>query len=177
MLAYLFVIFALVIRLLPRSIMHFTPLGASLLFFGANRSRKEMAIPVALFAAADLYLTLVRYGLHLTWEVLFSIAWYAGALLIGSLLREKKSAPRLVASSLSASISFFLLSNFGVWVSGLLYPMTFAGLATCYLAAIPFFRNTMFSDLIFTAVFFGVAAAITAMSKTAEERGGGIAAA
>jgi hypothetical protein len=180
MLAYFFLIFSVLFRVVPHAF-HFTPVGATLLFFGANRPRKELAIPIALFAGCDFYLTFVRYGFPASKEqfisLAFTFAWYAVALLIGSLLREKKDVLRLAAGSLSASITFFVVSNFGVWVSGLLYPLTLGGLVKCYLMAIPFFRNTMLSDLFFTALLFGIPMAIAAFNKSASEHGGGIAAA
>jgi hypothetical protein len=46
-----------------------------------------------------------------------------------------------------ASLTFFILSNLGSWYFW--YPHTLTGLAACYIAAIPFYRNTLFSDLIF----------------------------
>ena len=50
---------------------------------------------------------------------------------------------------------FFLISNFGVWISGNLYPLTFEGLISCYAAAIPFFRSTLASNLLFSYILFG----------------------
>jgi len=47
------------------------------------------------------------------------------------------------------------VSNFGVWVSGIMYPKDLSGLAACYVAGIPFFQNTIFGDLFYSAVLFG----------------------
>lgn len=176
MLAYLFVIFAVIFRLLPHTF-HFTPVGASLLYFGARRSRKELFIPVVLMAASDVYLTIFHYGYRFTADNLITFAWYAGAVLIGSLLRENRSAVRVVGASLAASLSFFAVSNFAVWAFYALYPHTLAGLAACYVAAIPFFRNTLASDLIFSAVFFGTPALAAAMYRRLAISGGSEAAA
>ena len=49
----------------------------------------------------------------------------------------------------------FIVTNFGVWALGSLYPKTMEGLITCYLAAVPFFRNTLIGDAFYTAVLFG----------------------
>ena len=54
-----------------------------------------------------------------------------------------------------ASLSFFAISNFAVWALWNMYPKTLAGLAECYTMAIPFFRNTAVSDLLFAGAFFG----------------------
>ncbi len=42
-----------------------------------------------------------------------------------------------------------------MWALGALYPKTLAGLEACFVAAIPFFRNTLVGDLFYTAVLFG----------------------
>lgn len=57
---------------------------------------------------------------------------------------------RIFGAFLSATI-FFLISNFGVWVSGS-YGYNFSGFLNCYLLAIPFFTNTIISTLIFSVV-------------------------
>ena len=48
-----------------------------------------------------------------------------------------------------------MLTNFGVWLIGGLYPRAWAGLVDCFVAAIPFFRNTLMSDLLYSALLFG----------------------
>ncbi len=63
--------------------------------------------------------------------------------------------PVLLTASLSASTIFFLISNFGVWMSGTMYPKTIAGLGACYTAALPYFFNTLVGDLFFVGVLFG----------------------
>jgi len=50
---------------------------------------------------------------------------------------------------------FFVVTNFGTWAVSGMYPMTLAGLAACYLAAIPFFQNTVVGDLFYSGVLFG----------------------
>ncbi len=54
-----------------------------------------------------------------------------------------------------ASVLFFIITNFGAWLVGNLYPKTLAGLVSCYVAAIPFFRNTLLGDAVYTLVLFG----------------------
>ena len=57
-----------------------------------------------------------------------------------------------------SSILFFIVTNFGVWLTGggWFYPKTWQGLIECYTLAIPFFRNTVAGDLVYTAVLFGL---------------------
>ena len=58
------------------------------------------------------------------------------------------------AGSVAASTAFFLISNFGVWISGW-YSLTLGGLAACYVNAIPFYGYTLVGDLAFTGILFG----------------------
>src|ERR1019366_10675544 len=74
---------------------------------------------------------------------------------IGLWLQKRRSAIHIAGEALASSVLFFLLTNFGVWAFESLYPKTLEGLIACYVAAIPFFQNTLQSDLFFTAVLFG----------------------
>ena len=47
---------------------------------------------------------------------------------------------------------FFVVTNTACWA--LWYPRTLAGLVTCYVAAIPFFKNTVLGDSLYTAGLF-----------------------
>jgi hypothetical protein len=157
MLAYLFLAFAMAVHLrflpLPYS---FAPVTAALLYFGARRPRGEMWIPVAALAASGVYLSRSVYGYPLSADLVVTWAWYAGMVLLGGLLTRKATPLRIGATSLAASLSFFLVSNFAVWAVWNMYPKTAGGLAACYVAGLPFFRNAVVSDLFFVAVFFGI---------------------
>lgn len=157
MLAYLFLVFAVAVhlRVLPFPF-SFAPVTAALLFFGARMPRRQMWIPVAALAASGVYLSRVTYGYPLTADLLVTWAWYAGIVLLGGLLAKNASALRVGAVALTASVSFFLISNFAVWAVWNMYPKTASGLAMCYVAALPFLRNAVVSDLFFTAAFFGI---------------------
>ena len=58
--------------------------------------------------------------------------------------------------SLAASTVFFVITNFGVWAVGGLYPRTVLGLTECFVAALPFFGNQMAGDILFTGVLFAL---------------------
>jgi hypothetical protein len=158
MLAYFFVLLAVAAHLrffaLPFS---FMPVAASLLYFGARMPRRQMWIPVVLLVTSDVYLTRVTYAYPLTLDHLVTWAWYAAILLLGSVLAKGFSVVRIGAASLTASVSFFLISNFAVWMVWRdMYPKTVNGLMACYVAGLPFFRTAVASDLLFTAAFFGI---------------------
>jgi hypothetical protein len=157
MLAYLFLAFAVAVhaRFLPLPF-SFAPVTAALLYFGARRPRHEMWVPVAALAAAGMYLSRSYYGYAISTDLLVTWAWYAGMVLMGGMLAKTASALRVGAASLAGSVSFFLLSNFAVWAVWSMYPKSASGLAMCYVAGLPFFRNAVISDLFFAGVFFGI---------------------
>lgn len=164
MLPYLFVLLAIAVRFLPFAgpinvlphAWHFTPLAASLLFFGARGSRRQMWVPVALLVATDVVLTRVIYAYPISWDHLVTWAWYAAILWLGTNLREKARFWRVVGAAATSSVSFFLISNFAVWAAWpAMYPRTLSGLMMSYAAGIPFFRGTAASDLFFSGAFFG----------------------
>lgn len=170
--AFFWVIAAVLSRILPHPWLNFTAVGAGLLYFGAKRSLGWIAVPVLALAATDYYLTVFAYNypFHVG-AYLVTWAWYAAVVVLGYLLlREKITVARVGTGAVLAPTSFFVVSNYAVWVSSPLYPHTFAGLMTCYAAGLPFYRN----DVISTAVFCGVAFGVPALARRmAEARGTG----
>jgi hypothetical protein len=172
-LAYIFVLLAVAVRFLPFAgplnvlphAWHFTPLAASLLFFGARGARRQMWIPLLLLAATDVVLTKYIYAFTFSWDQLVTWAWYAAILWLGTGLREKTTFWRVVGAALVSSFSFFLISNFAVWAAWPgMYPRSFSGLMMSYTAALPFFRGTIESDLFFSLAFFATPVFIHALS-------------
>jgi hypothetical protein len=77
-------------------------------------------------------------------------------------LRRTESPLKIGAATLSASLLFFLISNFGSWLGqSLPYGYSFAGLVDCYTAAIPFYRGTLVGDLVFAGGLFAAHAALS----------------
>jgi hypothetical protein len=163
MLAYLFLLFAVAIRFLPHPF-QFTPVAAALLFFGARGSRKQIWIPFALLALSDLVLNRYVYQYSFGADQVVIWVWYAAILWMGTRLRDHQKPLPVIGAALASSISFFLISNFMVWVTGTMYPMNWAGLLTCYDAAVPFFRHTVEGDLLFTAAMFMTPVVIRALA-------------
>jgi hypothetical protein len=153
MLAYLFVLLAVAVRLLPHPFT-FTPVAASLLFFGARGPKRQLWIPLALMVALDLYLTKVHYAYPFTWDHYVTFVWYAAILWLGTGLRRKAGPVRVIAAALASSVSFFLVSNFAFWTTGIMYPRTWEGLTTCFTLAVPYFRQGIEGDLLFTTAMF-----------------------
>jgi hypothetical protein len=168
MLAFIFVIAVIAMRFLLAPLA-FAPVAAALLFFGARGPRQYAWIPLVLLAGSDVVLTKWTYGYSMTADHLVTWAWYAAMILLGALLRRNAKPLRVIGASLCASVSFFLLSNFAVWLVWSMYPKTLGGLATSYLLALPFFRNQAASDLFFTAVMFGIGALVASREQSAED--------
>jgi hypothetical protein len=157
--AYLLIVAAVLSRLIPHSDwLGFTAVGGSLLYFGARRRWQEMLAPVALFALVDYYLTtrVYAYDFHLS-GYLLTWAWYAMAIALGRiLLADRVTFSRGIAASLLGPTSFFLASNFAVWVASPgMYTPDLKGLATCYVAGLPFYTRDLISTGLVVAVAFG----------------------
>ena len=163
MLAYLFVILAILARMpfMPHP-WNFAPLTAALLYFGARGPRRQLWVPFALMAASDVILTKFVYSYPLGWDQLVVWAWYAAILWLGTRLRENSNWLRIGGAALACSVSFFVISNFAVWAAGTMYPKTMSGLMTCFAAGVPFFRRGVAGDMLFTAVMFGLPALVAA---------------
>jgi hypothetical protein len=153
-------------RLVPHPL-NFTPIAGIGLFGAAYFSRKWMAflIPFAAMWVSDLVINNIMYPImypqYYQGFAFFTEGWYwmygsfALIILMGFLTLKKVKPMTLFASSLMASVVFFLLTNFGTWLTGTLYAKTAAGLMACYTAAIPFFWNTLAGDLFYVSVMFG----------------------
>ncbi len=154
---YVFVLSAVLLRLLPHP-WNLTPMAAMFLFSGATfpRKRDSLLVPFAALLLSDAAVMYFLYGGRYGWNS--SPYTWTGFLLIGAIgwsLRGRISFGRVAGASLAGSVLFFVVSNFGVWAGGSLYPLTPAGLGNCYVAALPFFRNTVFGDLAYAGLFFG----------------------
>jgi hypothetical protein len=138
------------IRLLPHP-PNFAPIAAMALFGGAYFNKKWAAfiVPLAAMFVTDLIL-----GFHETmWAVYLS---FALIVVIGMTMLKTKKVSSIFFASVISSVSFFIITNFGIWLSTSYYAQTDAGLAACYTAAIPFFHQTLLSDLFFVGVLFGL---------------------
>ncbi len=159
---FLIVLLAAFSRLIPHPL-NFAPVGAMALFGAAYFNKKALAIlfPILAMFISDLVLNNLVYSTQFegfVWMYPGALWTYGSFVLIGlaGFLMLKKVKPlRLLTASLSASVIFFLLSNFGYWTTGLLYPKSVEGLMACYAAGLPFFKNTLLGDLSYTAVLFG----------------------
>jgi hypothetical protein len=138
---------------------NFSAIDATALFCGAYFSRRSIACIVLLLSVwiGDIFLNKILIG-H--WNLFYSgFYWQYGCYLlmtlIGATLKHNIKPLPLLSACVASSILFFGISNFGVWYSGFLYPQNLDGLIACYVSAIPFFKNTLFSDLLYSIILFG----------------------
>lgn len=164
-LAYLFVVLAVLLRVTAGTgafATHgFSLVGASLLFFGSRMPRKHFLVPAALLVGSDIYLNLRVYQLPFTLDQIVMWSWYLVPCVIGFFMRDKIKPLTVLGAGLGTGIGFFLTSNFAVWAFGNIgYTRNLSGLLLCYAKAIPFFRNGIISDVLFSLVFFGIGALV-----------------
>lgn len=173
--AYILLVVAILSRLLLAAFPHpewfnFTAMGGALLFFGARRSWREMLAPLAVLMATDYFLTTSVYAYPFRWQSYVTTwAWYLMAMILGQiLLHARTSFVRVAAGVVLGPTSFFVVSNYAVWTgSSAMYPHTASGLAACYVAGLPFYRNDVISTAIVAGLAFGVPVLVRRM-KSAE---------
>lgn len=144
-----FVLLAALARLIPHP-PNVAPVAAMALFGGAHFARKgwAVAVPLAVMLISDTLL-----GFHGLMPVVYFV--FAAIVGIGFLLRDRRTPFQIAGASVAGSVLFFVVTNFGVWMVGSLYPKTLEGLVACYTIAIPLFQNTVLGDAFFVSVLFG----------------------
>jgi hypothetical protein len=167
--AYLLLLVAVVSRLLPHAgWLNFTAVGGALLYFGARRSWREMLVPLAALIATDYALTVYSYHYTFVWQgYVPTWAWYLMAMALGQiLLHARTTFVRVGAGVLLGPTSFFVVSNYAVWVGSVTYAHTLSGLEACYAAAVPFYRNDLLSTAIVAGAAFGVPVLVRRMNAS-----------
>ncbi|QMU62430.1 MAG: hypothetical protein GKR92_12260 [Gammaproteobacteria bacterium] len=127
------------------------PIAAMALFAGAFFSNRALAfmVPLAAMILSDLVI-----GFHST--VWYVYAGIAATVLIGSILNHV-TVFRVGVAAVVASIVFYLITNFGSWLHHEMYTQNLSGLLQSYAAGLPFLRNSLAANLIFTyLIFFGL---------------------
>ena len=148
-------------RIIPHE-HNYVPVFAMILFASAYLKNRWQSVLIAIGVlwASDLYLNnwvYIQEGQPFQmFGAPFQYLAYISVALIGTKIFNKSiSPPKVFGSSILAGIAFFLVSNFGVWLGGNMYPLNLEGLFTCYIAAAPFAKATFESNMLFTPVLFG----------------------
>jgi hypothetical protein len=140
---------------------NFSAIGA-IAIFGACyfKGFQRFLIPLLVLWGSDIILNNMVYAQYYDSYQAYGDLWVYFAFLIcgfvGYFMMQKGTWGRLLSTSLLTGLIFYIVTNFGVWASGLLYPKTSTGLVECFTAAIPFFRNTLLGNVFYTFVLFGV---------------------
>jgi len=146
MIAYILIAACILLRFVPH-MPNFVPVIAVAMFAGAYLPKKIAPwVPLVVMIISDLVI-----GLHgvvaYTWGAMFLCG------VIGIRLKGNRSLTNIFATTVLAALSFFVISNFGVWLAW--YPRTVEGFFLCYVKALPFMRNTMAVNISFAFALFG----------------------
>jgi hypothetical protein len=145
-----FILVGVLARVLPHPA-NFAPIAAMALFGGTYMGRKQaFVLPILAMVLSDFVIGFDSLPMRLTVYGSFLIM-----VLIGVWLKKHKNARNVILATLFSSILFFVTTNFSVWAFGTMYPKTLAGLTESYFFAIPFFRNTILGDAVYSGAFFG----------------------
>lgn len=163
LIAFLLVVVAAASRVVPHP-WNFTPMLAVALFAGARIERSWLATlgVLACLALGDIMLGAFPYA-GMIWVYASMIL----VVLLGRLLRTRTGVLATLVTALGAGALFFVLTNFAVFAGSNLYPHTLDGLGQCYVAALPFYRNQIVGDLVFTGALFGLHAFALSLRRTA----------
>lgn len=140
---------AAIARIVPHPA-NVTPIGAMALFAGAQFPQRRFAflLPVAALFLSDLVL-----GLHSLMPFVYGC--FLITVCLGFWVRRRPSGSRILLATGLSSLVFFAVTNFGNWAFLGTYPKTPSGLMDCYLAGLPFLRNSLLGDLAYTGLLFG----------------------
>lgn len=155
-------------RLVPYPVRpyNFAPQIAIALFAGAviKDKRWSFAFPILSMVLSDLIFQLLYINGLTDIPGFYEGQWqnyilFAAMTSIGFLIKKIKVF-NVLAAAVAAPTLFFILSNFVVWAGwqgtrGLNRPKTFEGLLLCYNDALPFYPNSIYACVFFSAIFFG----------------------
>ena len=143
------IVAAAAMRLVPHP-PNFSPIDAMALFSGAYLGRRGIAFvaPLAALFLSDLVLGFYHgvATVYATVALIVVIGWW---------LSSRRTPLRIGTAAVVSSVTFFVITNFGMWLFSGFYPVTYAGLVACYAAAIPFFQNSVAGDLFYAVMLFG----------------------
>jgi hypothetical protein len=142
---------------------NFAPLAAITLCCAAYLPRRfKFALPLSMLFVSDVILNATYQEPLYHPQIVCRYLVLALVGLIGFALQRHASWKTMLPASLAASVIFYGITNTFAWLSDPGYAKNFAGLIQALTIGLPqygatpswmFFRNSLVSDLIFTAVF------------------------
>ncbi len=84
-------------------------------------------------------------------------------------LRAKRGNLLIKIAQYTVGLSglYWLWTNFGTWLCSSFYPHNLSGLSECFIAGLPFLRNAVFGDLVWTTALFIAALKFSPVTATA----------
>lgn len=163
LLAALLIFFVVALRVVEHPI-NATPMVAVMLFSAAifKDWRWKIGVPVLALVLSDLLIELKNgYGFHSATVMVY--ATFGVIFMAGYFLLKKINVLRIVMASLTASILFYLITNFAFFYPEAPiadpslghYPHNLTGIIASYQAGLPFFKNMLVGDLMFSGILFG----------------------
>lgn len=144
------IVFGVVTRFLPHA-PNFTPLVAIALFSACYLPKKwGLVVPLVAMFVADLFI-----GFY-DWPVMAAV--YSSFVLIGVigwLIKKNKKWFTIGIGAIGGALLFFFITNFAVWAFTPWYAKTLTGLIQSFTLALPFFKSTLFSSILYSASLFG----------------------
>jgi hypothetical protein len=163
-LAVVMTVLAALLRLAPHP-PNFSPIGGVALFGGARlRSWQAYLVPLLALAITDPIRSRMEGGYPAySWGTVIVYASFLISVFLGrTFLRNTNNPARIASVVVAGSMQFYLITNFFVWFGSRgMYPQTLSGLASCYIAGLPFYGRTLLGDLFFSGVLFGVYALVS----------------
>ena len=143
------------LRIIPHP-PNLAPVGAMSLFSGATLTGwQAYVVPLLLMTLTSPIIAWRDGFAPFSRTTFFVYASFLVSVWIGRQLRGSYNPAKIGGAAFLCALQFYLITNFPVWLFGTMYPHTFAGLAACYVAALPFFGYTLTGNLFYSAVFFG----------------------
>lgn len=158
---------AVIFRMFP-ILPNFQPIMGIALFAGyifSQNNKLAFIIPILAMLVSDIFLELFStnlFGYHIGFHntMFFVYASFVLVVLQGKLFIKNSNLISVTLNSIAGSIIFFIITNFGAWlyatnINNIPYEKSLAGLTECYVAALPFYKGTLISSVIFSIVIFG----------------------
>lgn len=160
---FAFFLVALACSLRVLKVYNFSPIAATALFSGALFGRKYIAFvfPLVVQFVSDILVNTVVYHMEdpflyfFKWEALFVYPTYILITLLGTWVGTNGKYVRVPVGALASTALFFVVTNFGAWLSEPMYTKDLSGLISSYTLALPFVQNSLLGDVLFSAFFFG----------------------
>jgi hypothetical protein len=146
---------------------NFTPIGAMGLFGGAyfTKKWKAFAFPLLTLLASDLIINIFvydgKYGImYNSWYFVYS--GFCVIVLLGNWLLKKISVQSIFLTGLVATLAYWLIVDFGVFIvgctditTGQVMNHSFSSLIKCYAQGVPYMKNFLIGTLVYSGIMFG----------------------